>query len=110
MHRSIFSRLSTLALGAVIALAIASTDTAIGRSFSAAGRLVVDLYRLGSVWLHTAILAMPAALPRALSLAHEPEGTAHQRTWLIPGNAHMASMNTRPRIAIEPGWRMCPST
>lgn len=110
MQRSIVSRLSTLTLGAVMALAVAATDTAIGRAFDTAGRIVVDLYRAGALALYAMVASIPAPIPIPLALPHEPEGTAHQRTWLVPGNAYAARMEAHDRVAIEPGWRMCPST
>jgi hypothetical protein len=95
MQRSPFSRLIALTLAAVASV----TAT------------VASLWHLGTTALHAAVMALPAPQPGPLqATANEPEGTARQRTWLIPANAHMARMDARPRIAIEPGWRMCPST
>lgn len=109
MQRSIFSRLSTLAVGAIVALAIAATDTPLGRALDALGGMVVGLYRVGSLALYALVAAIPAPMPSAQVRPTEPPGTAHQRAWLIPAQSHIARMEHRSQPAIEPGWRMCPS-
>lgn len=107
MRRSIFTTLTTAAIAAVAALAIATTDTALGRALDVVGRVVVDLYRMGALALYAVVASIP--LPVA-SFTREPAGTATQRSWLVPGEAHVARMDVIHRPTVQPGWRMCPST
>jgi hypothetical protein len=94
MTRSPLSRLFAIALTATVAL------------FAGMVEVGASLYRMAGAWMLDKVHRMPAPM----ASPHEPTSTAHQRTWLIAPNAHQATMTIKRAPAIEPGWRMCPST